>query len=398
MPHPNHMVHTAGVHPNSTPSMSTQAQNGSQFGNHAGGNTWGQPNFRLKLPEFDGMADVEEWLLIAHYFFNFYSVLDWDRIKTVSLRLKGTAANWFDWLMQIRDGIVSWEDFCQAIRLEFSPSQFTDYTINLKLLRQEGTVQDYSLQFQKLSKRVKGVPEKSLVSQYMGGLKEEVRYEVQIAKPEILSSAMHLARMYEDKLIALKKNTKLSLYPNKGVSTNNWSSGPTSEGQRKTISSNVEYKGPPTTKHTTISPTKLLRRKNLGLCFLCDEKWSRGHKCKEKKLYVLVPDEEDDNLEEADEVSDVQQCPASEGQSLFEISLQALSGSAHHSIIKLRGTVRNKTVMILVDSGSTYSFIDTSFSERVRLPLSHNKPFDVMVANGERLSSKSLCPEVKIEC
>lgn len=127
-------------------------------------------------------------------------------------------------------GRYSWEDFCQAIRLEFGPSQFTDHTIDLKLLKQEGTVQDYSLQFQKLSKRVKGVPEKSLVSQHMVGLKEEVRYEVQMAKPENLPSAMHLARMYEDKLIALKKNTKLSLYPNKGVSTNNWSSRPTSEG------------------------------------------------------------------------------------------------------------------------------------------------------------------------
>lgn len=85
-------------------------------------------------------------------------------------------------------------------------------------------------------------------------------------------------------------------------------------------------------------------------------------------------------------------------QSLYEISLQALSGTMNSSTMRLRGTVQQKPVMVLVDSGSTHSFIDVGFHKRLALPLSDQKPFAVQVANGERMTNQGVCTGVVINC
>lgn len=83
--------------------------------------------------------------------------------------MAGTAAYWFDWLMKVRGGHLGREEFGQAIWREYGPSQFTNHVIELKLLRQKETVHEYDAQFLKISKRVQGINENCLVSQYMGG-------------------------------------------------------------------------------------------------------------------------------------------------------------------------------------------------------------------------------------
>lgn len=121
---------------------------------------------------------------------------------------------------------------------------------------------------------------------------------------------------------------------------------------------------------------------------MCDEKWTKGHKCKEKKLFMLVA--EDDNMDMETQVISVvpeEIDTLEEGNhSCFEISLQALLGNLNPSTLRLRGIVQHKPVMILVDSGSTHSFIDAGFSQRISLPVCDSKPFEVQVANGEKLS------------
>lgn len=107
---------------------------------------------------------------------------------------------------------MTWEEFCKSIKMEFGPSQFTDYMIDLKLLKQYVGVQDYNSQFQKLSKKVQGIPEPCLVSQYIGGLKEEIRFELQLANPKSLLTAMQLSKLHEAKFQAIKRTYKGSSY------------------------------------------------------------------------------------------------------------------------------------------------------------------------------------------
>ena len=48
-----------------------------------------------------------------------------------------------------------------------------------------------------------------------------------------------------------------------------------------------------------MTPQQLDERREKGLCFNCDNKYSRGHKCNEKKLFYIDCEEEEPKEEEA---------------------------------------------------------------------------------------------------
>lgn len=132
---PSHVAYAQASTPNlvSPPSamLPTPPYMGFQSGSPAlpsSGPSWGQSSLRLKLPDCTGLTDVEEWLLRVSHYFNYYNVPEWDRMKVCSVQMKGPAAYWFDWLMKIR--VISQEDFCQSIRIEFAQSKFTNHVIS----------------------------------------------------------------------------------------------------------------------------------------------------------------------------------------------------------------------------------------------------------------------------
>lgn len=229
----------------------------------------GQPAHRLKLPEFDGTGDVEEWLMRVDHYFSFYHTLEADRVKLCSVQLKGIAAYWLHWVLKLRNGFLTWEDFYKSIKLEFGPSQFTDHIIDLKHLKQDSGVQEYNSHFQRVSQRIQGVSESCLISHYIGGLKEEIRYELQLANPKNLLTAMQLSKLYEAKFLAIKRNYKGNSYLSKGMHTSDLvppaqlsSTASSDQGKKhaNTSGGSVTTSGRP-----TISPTELLRRKDLEI-------------------------------------------------------------------------------------------------------------------------------------
>lgn len=50
---------------------------------------------------------------------------------------------------------------------------------------------------------------------------------------------------------------------------------------------------------------------------------------------------------------------------LQHLSLNALSGTAVGDVLQLRGRVQNKVMLFLLDSGSSHSFVNTSFLTKV---------------------------------
>ena len=43
-----------------------------------------------------------------------------------------------------------------------------------------------------------------------------------------------------------------------------------------------------------ISPKEMEERRAKGLCFSCNKKWSKGHKCQETKLFTLENNDEEE--------------------------------------------------------------------------------------------------------
>ncbi|KAF2319881.1 hypothetical protein GH714_019957 [Hevea brasiliensis] len=79
-----------------------------------------------------------------------------------------------------------------------------------------------------------------------------------------------------------------------------------------------------------------------------------------------------------------------------EISLNAISGIHSPQAMKLEGNWNGETVFILIDSGSTHSFIDSHLAAKLPVQIDKKVGLRVMVANCETLSSPGTCRNVSL--
>ncbi|XP_077232412.1 uncharacterized protein LOC143869736 [Tasmannia lanceolata] len=64
--------------------------------------------------------------------------------------------------------------------------------------------------------------------------------------------------------------------------------------------------------------------------------------------------------------------------------------------MRVTGTLSRLPLVILIDSGSTHNFLDATIVKRAGLKISNIGKIDVVVANGEKLSSLGMCSRVQI--
>lgn len=136
-------------------------------------------------------------------------------------------------------------------------------------LKQRTTVEDYQQQFQSLSARTQELNSSQQIGLFTAGLKEDLRLEVELQKPNTLGAAMNLARTFERKhrsIFFARRNSRPATTSEKGAS------GPI-QGVGHT----------PTPFFKKITKEEIEERKAKGLCFKCDKAYSRGHKCKRKE-------------------------------------------------------------------------------------------------------------------
>ena len=118
----------------------------------------------------------------------------------------------------------------------------------------------------------------------------------------------------------------------------------------------------------------------------CGEKWGRNHKCPDKvALHVLEEFIElfsDDSMPEQN-TSD----SSDEDEAVFALSQSAAVGVSGKKTIKLHGIVKDQELLILIDSGSTCTFISTKTATALNCVLMSAPPIQVAVANGDKLQS-----------
>ena len=66
----------------------------------------------------------------------------------------------------------------------------------------------------------------------------------------------------------------------------------------------------------------------------------------------------------------------------MEISLHVLCGLTNSKIIKVEGRARDSSVMILIDSESTHSFLDEGIAKKLKCSLTGTLPLSITIANG----------------
>lgn len=139
-------------------------------------------------------------------------------------------------------------------------------------------------------------------------------------------------------------------------------------------------------------------RREKGLCYFCDERYQPGHKCNRPRLYLLEGmdfEGEEVDEEETYTAETVEGIPGDLQAELLGISLHVIAGAPSPKTMRIVGKIGKCTVIVLIDTGSTHSFIDTKVASRVKLAVERSR-MAVQVANRDTLTCPGYCKEVQL--
>lgn len=108
-----------------------------------------------------------------------------------------------------------------------------------------------------------------------------------------------------------------------------------------------------------LSDAEIREKREKGLCFKCDEKYSLKHRCKtqEKWELRLIIAGEGQVIEEIDEDEEEEAEESNEVTEKVELGLQSMLGFSTPETMKLKGKVSGREVIVLIDCGATHNFI-----------------------------------------
>ena len=106
-----------------------------------------------------------------------------------------------------------------------------------------------------------------------GTLKNNIQHEVHLWEPYSLEKAFRVARKIESKIMETRNPT-----------THNYKDG--------------SFVSPRLPQPTRLTPQQLEEKRAKGICYSCDRKYTKGHKCSEKKLFYIDFEEEESKEQE----------------------------------------------------------------------------------------------------
>ncbi|PRQ25670.1 putative succinate dehydrogenase (quinone) [Rosa chinensis] len=354
------------------------------------------PTMKQMLLEFSvyGGGDPVEWLNKADQYFEFYQIPEDRKLSIATMHLTDKAYD--RWYMFRHEFPNTWQGLADLLMREFSGYNRSKYQAALVRMNQTGSVELYKEQFTKLSRRCPGFPPEVLLSCFIGGLKEDIRVDVQAQKPRSLYEACELARVYETR----NEGHRNSLKGCHSHSTHKATVTPYSPNAHKSTSINHQAKstGPVFTSragHTSSGSRKLSEaeyeaRRARNQCFFCEEPYKPRQNCRKKgQLMVMeiVPAES----ELADPTDDTQLLEVPPIIDLDEplIRLQVM-GDNHSkaATMQVKGRFHGRTVHVLINSGATHNFIHPHLLRGTKVHVHHLPPLNVILASGAKMKTQ----------
>lgn len=279
---------------------------------------------------------------------------------------------------------MEWHEFEKELLEMYDSKHNSSYTRELSKLKQEGrSLEDYIEEFMRLSYYIHRLSQNYLVCYFVSGLRDVIKYEVIAKDPQTMKAAMNFARLKKEKAAAIKRVGSQNFTPMHQSTT---SSGKEAKNAKPVVTQG----GTATRPVHKLTYQEIKERREKGLCFNCDEKYTVANKCKNKKIYHLeiipdVGDEDDQCLEDEGEGEEV---------NLLALTLSAMEGVAGVSSIRLIGNMNGKQIGFLVDIGATLYFIGPRTVHKLQLALSESDSFNVTIAGEEKLQGGGCCERV----
>jgi len=340
---------------------------------------------KMDFPDFEG-SDPNVWLDNCRDYFDLYQIPEGMWVTAARMHLKGKAGKWYQAFKQ-KNTFRSWTHFCGVIEQEFGSDDFRSSMQDLLALKQTGSIDEYTEQFQALQYSVTmhnaGYDDMFFSQQYVMGLKEDIRGMVEAHRPPDVLQASILAKIQQRTVDRGK-----SKYPRQQYTPRPY--------QNRTDPK-------PAPQSSILWQDRQLRdyRKANNLCYNCGEKFVPGHLevCKVRnkpKVNALAFNDLDREL--SDEVLNELTVEDALHEEFCQLSLNALSSQDKPDCIKLKTRVKDKVMLILVDSGSTHSFISSQFVTMANIPTIPISPRKVKLANGEWITTNSMVSQLQCYC
>ncbi|KAG7964158.1 hypothetical protein I3843_09G155000 [Carya illinoinensis] len=232
---------------------------------------------------------------------------------------------------------LGWTAIEKEFLMQFGSSPTINHHGQLAKLRQESKVHSYIEEYRQLQTLVRGWSEEAL--------------KIKLKQPSKIQEAMRMAEILEE-------------------STN------MEKGQSKEMGSE-------------------------GICFKCGEIWGIRHKYRLRKVYMLVDErseEEDDGyfVEFSSQEYNQEETKVNKNYKETELSLNTLMGTQKHTSMRVMAGIEIIEVPLLVDSGSTHNFINSTLVAKVGLNSIAIKPFEIKMASGDKMKCEGLVKEVKM--
>ncbi|XP_019170443.1 PREDICTED: uncharacterized protein LOC109166012 [Ipomoea nil] len=377
-------------------------------------NQHGEQTVRYKheFPAFD-YDNPRLWVVRCERFFMLARILRDEVMHVLCVNLSGKVAMWYEtYLNSLREGF-QWEVFARAICKRFCDThayvmeEFSNF-------KQWGSVVEFSDKYEEfkglLLQSYPTLTDQYFLDSFVVRLKQQLRCFVRTSRPANLEEAMWLAKQFEKGLRVSETsrnnptstpkssyNNPRAPFQNQRTQTNPRTYFPKQNDPNR----NQPYQLPAKTttsnsfQSNARSPevTKLrdqLREQNR--CYRCFDPWSPGHNCKSPTFNILegMENQEGEEVSMGDQIDEEETEDIHEEEAV-EVTLNAVIGGEGMNTIKLLGLIGKQVVIILVDSGSTHSFVDPKVLDQKGIVAEKTENLKVTVANGESMGCDSVC-------
>lgn len=152
---------------------------------------------KMFFPTFDG-NQPKVWITKCNNYFSIYSIPETLWVQAATMHLEGNAAKWWE-AYKLSNPTVTWSDFTTTVQAKFGSDDYRNAISSLLQLKQTGTVDEYTTEFQALQYDIAmhgGLMEELIVTgAYINGLKDEIKAMVEPQVPTTVDRAITVARI-----------------------------------------------------------------------------------------------------------------------------------------------------------------------------------------------------------
>ncbi|TYK19856.1 ty3-gypsy retrotransposon protein [Cucumis melo var. makuwa] len=142
-------------------------------------------------------------------------------------------------------------------------------------------------------------------------------------------------------------------------------------------------------------------RKEKGLCFRCNEKYSADHKCKmkeQRELRMFVVTKGKEEYEIVEEEKELGRIEVNEDiTTVVELSINSVVGLNDSGTMKVRGKLLGEEVIILIDCGATHNFVSKKLVKKLILPIKETTHYGVILGSRATVQGKGICEKLEVQ-